>query len=148
MVHICAGVHGMSTTGHYTRYINQFPGWSDNCDTMYQYIPSPLDHNKELGYYQVEHCAGNKTAWCEFRYYNPHFNYWIWEREQTNYIGPFKSGGRHRIIEYTGKNAIQHVLESAKNLNVSDMVNLIFKDQFYNRSYVDHFRYYQEETNV
>ena len=26
----------MSTTGHYTRYINQYPGWSDNCDSMYQ----------------------------------------------------------------------------------------------------------------
>lgn len=150
----------MSTTGHYTRYINQFPGWSDNCDTMYQYVPSPLTglceicKNKndcthspkhccmELGYYQVEHYAGNKHAWCSFCWGNPGYN--TYRVFTDGYIGPLISGDHKFVISYTGKNAIQHVLEMAKSLKVSDMVDIIFNHNFYQYSYMDYFAMYQE----
>ncbi len=47
----------MSTSGHYTRYINQYPGWSDNCDTMHRAI---YEGEKEIGSLMVEHNCGNK----------------------------------------------------------------------------------------
>ena len=64
----------MSTTGHYTRYINQFPGWSDNCDTMYQCLwdgdPDKTDglkfSAKEIGSLTVVHNHGNTKSWCTF----------------------------------------------------------------------------------
>ena len=132
----------MSTTGHYTRYINKYPGWSDNCDTMYQQIPYPLNVYAKLGYYQVEHFAGNKYAWCEFCYENPGYN--TYRVFTDGYIGPLIAGSYKMIIEYTGKNAIQHVLEMVKNLKVSDMVDHIFNHNFYMYSYMDYLVMYQE----
>ena len=48
------------------------------------------------------------------------------------------------LFEYSGKMAIQNILEKTKTINVWDLVDLMFKDEFYNRSYVDYFRYYLE----
>lgn len=50
----------MSSTGHYTRYINQYPGWSDNNDTMVHHFPD------FPGYFQVEHFPGNKRAFAVY----------------------------------------------------------------------------------
>jgi len=137
----------MSTTGHYTRYINQFPGWSDNCDTMYHYIPYPLSKYSQLGSLTVEHSPGNKWSYCELRWTNKGYNYWQWIKEQTEFIGPLRAGGSITLIDYSGDKAIQHVLEKAKKITVDQVIDLIFKHEFYNRSYVDYFRYYQNEVN-
>ena len=156
----------MSSSGHYTRYINQvnqYPGWSDNCDTMYKPVHSPLegecrlckwdnecnhDHRNcfcTIGHLTVEHTAGNKWAYCSFTWdHGDKYNYWQWIREQTDYIGPLKAGRSIILFEYSGKMAIQNILEKTKTINVWDLVDLMFKDEFYNRSYIDHFRYYQE----
>jgi hypothetical protein len=146
----------MSTTGHYTRYINQYPGWSDNCDTMHHGIfPAIMqwgDYAKYktngLGHLTVEHTAGNKYAFCDYDIQYDKYNYWEWIREQTNYIGPLKSGVRKILIEYTGKNAIQHVLEMAKSITDDQIINLVFSGMFYNRSYSDYFRYYLNEVDI
>jgi hypothetical protein len=147
----------MSTTGHYTRYINQYPGWSDNCDTMYHGIFPAIMQKPEprglygfcgFGHLTVEHTAGNKYAFCDYDIQYDQYNYWQWAREQTNYIGPLKSGVRKTLIEYTGKNAIQHVLELAKNITDGQIINLVFSGMFYNRSYVDYFKYYLSEVDT
>ena len=161
----------MSTTGHYTRYINQFPGWSDNCDTMFKGIYSSLllkrcDNcypsncavlrngkkerycQKELGHFTIEHTIGNKRAYLTFGYDNNGYNYWQWIKEQTEFIGPLKGGSQLILIDYTGDKAIQHVMEESKKITVEMVIDLIFKNEFYNRSYVDYFRFYLSEVEI
>ncbi len=147
---------GMSTTGHYTRYINQYPGWSDNCDTMYHGIfPAVMQwgnyakyKGNKLGHLTVEHTAGNKYAFCDYDIRYDQYNYWQWIREQTEYVGPLKAGVGKVLIEYTGDKAIQHVLEMAKNITDEQIIDLVFSGMFYNRSYADYFRYYLHEVDI
>ncbi len=83
----------MSTTGHYTRYINQYPGWSDNCDTMHRAI---YEGEKEIGSLMVEHNCGNKWSYCSF----------------SNWSGVSAKCGYHideTLFEHNGKLAIPHV---------------------------------------
>jgi hypothetical protein len=161
----------MSTTGHYTRYINQYPGWSDNCDTMYKSVTVPtllkrceschpekcsvltnghksIYCKSEFGYFQVENNIGNTWSYCEFRWHNEKHNYWHWRKEQTDYLGPFRSGGSVDLIDYKGKKAIQYVLEQTEKIIISDLVDIIFKTEFYNRSYADYFRFYLTEVDI
>ena len=161
----------MSTSGHYTRYINQYPGWSDNCDSMYHQVDVPGMHRSckncdyqcksetteerridlcpyTIGYFTIEHTYGNKRAFLTFTYDNDQYNYWQWIRDQTNYIGPLKAGNKKTIINYIGKLAIQHVIEESYKIDPWVMVDLIFKDQFYNRAYADYFRYYLNEVET
>ena len=85
----------MSSSGHYTRYINQYPGWSDNCDTMHR----PLYHgDQKLGYFQVEHNHGNTWAYCTFFYGDD-------MRKKIT------------IVDHEGKMAIQHVLNFMQNFD-------------------------------
>jgi len=129
----------MSTTGHYTRYINQYEGWSDNCDTMYKPVISPLpkkdkyDFNK-MGYYQVEHNAGNTWSWCEYNsegsYDIPGSRFWF------------------NLYEFTGKKAIQNVLDHMVDYPVDKIIDQIIKTRFYNRSYADYFRFYLIEVDI
>jgi hypothetical protein len=165
------GMGDMSTTGHYTRYINQYPGWSDNCDSMYRELYIPGMHHDckicdypcrpetteekridlcpvKLGYLTIEHTYGNKRAFLTFTYDNQDYNYWDWIKEQTNYIGPLKPGNRFTLIDYTGKLAIQHVIKESYKVKESDMIDRIFKDQFYNRSHSDYFRYYLHRVDI
>ena len=150
----------MSTSGHYTRYINQYPGWSDNCDTMYRAIHSPLegecrfcknndncrhDHKycyDEIAHLQVEHTSGNKTAYCALCFDNPGYSPWLWFKE--GYNGPLTSGGHIHIIEYEGNRAIQHVLETVTSFEKSVMIDLMFRHNFNMYSYMDYFRMFQE----
>jgi hypothetical protein len=161
----------MSTTGHYNKWIKQNPGWSDNCDSMYQGLHIPGIHHDckqcdypcgpetsetkridlcpvQLGYLTIEHTYGNKRAFLTFSYDNKGYSYWQWIEEQTEFIGPFKAGNKFTLIDYTGKKAIEHVIEESYKVKESDMIDLIFKDNFYNRSYSDYFRYYLSEVNT
>jgi hypothetical protein len=147
----------MSTSGHYTRYINQYPGYYDNCDTMYHPVFPKIMQNSEpgglygfcqFGHLTVEHTAGNKYAFCDFDIRYDQYNYWQWIREQTDYIGPFRSGTGKILIEYAGDKAIQHVLEMAKQITDDQLIDLVFSRVFYNRSYVDYFRYYLNEVDI
>lgn len=79
----------MSSSGIYTRYINQYPGWFEGGDVMTR----PLyQGEKKLGYFRVETNKGNTWAYCHFMY------------------GEYCSN-RITIIDHEGKKAIQHVLE-------------------------------------
>lgn len=140
----------MSTTGHYTRYINQYPGWSDNCDTMHKPVHSPLegecqfckydseckhDHHNcylPLGSFQVVHYAGNKHAWCTF--------------DSFDYTGNKAPGSRFymHVYSYTGKKAIQNVLDYMRTFPVETLIEMILKYRFNNRSYMDYFDYFVE----
>ena len=143
----------MSSTGHYTRYINEYnqksgkKHWSDNCDTMFQPVfhglircddclawrkDCPFKEKKEeycpdqIGYFQVEHNHGNTWAWCTFS-----------DEDRTN--NPIKKRIYHLpIYSFTGKKAIQNVLEYMIDYPVSDLIDRIFKYRFYNRSYLDY----------
>jgi hypothetical protein len=148
----------MSTTGHYTRYINQYPGWSDNCDTMYHPIFSGvydceqcrdniscnLKHKKEeycsknVGYFTVEHNHGNTEAYCSYSDNN-------YDDRTGKKQYPVEVYHLH-IYEYTGKKAIQNVLDFMATYPIDSLFDLLFKTRFYNRSYVDYFNYYQEMT--
>ena len=116
----------MSSTGHYTRYINQYPGWTDNNDTMVHHFPD------FPGYFQVEHFPGNKRA---FAVYN-----------SFDYGGNNAPGSRFHlhVYEYKGIKAIQHTLEVMQNFPREKLIDMILKNRFYNRSYMDYFGYYQE----
>jgi hypothetical protein len=112
----------MSTTGHYTRYINQYPGWSDNCDTMYKPIVAECLIKEKydypvIGYFQVEHNAGNTWSWSKIN---------------------FKDRSYVTIYEHTGKKAIQNVLDHVEKLTFDQCLDIIFKYCFYNRSYLDY----------
>ena len=142
----------MSTTGHYTRYINQYPGWSDNCDTMYQGIfPEILQYGdyeryktNQLGYLQVEHNHGNTWSYCSFDYRPIGYNYWQWIRDPLSYMGPLKTV-RKMIYKKKKKKAIQNVLEHAKTFTDEFFINLVYSEMFYNRSYCDYFKWYLHE---
>lgn len=114
----------MSTTGHYTRYINQYPGWSDNCDTMYQ---SVWDNEIKIGSLTVEHYAGNKESFC-------YFDNWDSISHKYGY------NIREHIIDYKGKLAIQNVLSIVQKFNIGAIVSdIIFKHlNFYNFAYLDY----------
>ena len=117
----------MSTTGHYTRYINQYPGWSDNNNTMVHHFPD------FPGYFQVEHFPGNKRAFAVYDSFD-------------DYGGNNAPGSRFHlhIYDYEGDKAIQHTLEVMQNFPREKLVDMILKNRFYNRSYMDYFGYYQE----
>ena len=143
----------MSTTGHYTRYINQYPEWSDNCDTMVKHISSGLLRSCEscdayqdcnykdsesfrekfckvqLGYYQVEHNHGNTWSFCHF--------------DSFEYNGNKIPGSRFvmPVYEYEGKKAIQHVLDYMREFPKEKLIDMIIKYRFYNRSYCDYAKY-------
>ncbi len=144
----------MSTIGHYTRYINQYPGWSDNCDTMYHGIfPDILQHGdyakyktNQLGYLQVEHNHRNTWSFCSFDYEPSGYNYWKWLNEGSGFMGPLKRV-RKMIVDHHGKKAIQHVLEECKNFTDEFFINLVFNEMFYNRSYCDYFNWYLQEIH-
>lgn len=146
----------MSTTGHYTRYINQANAtykneWSDNCDTMHKNVyligvhrnckycdyPCKPETSEEkridlcpvkIGSFMVYHYAGNKTAFLRFDYDRPITGRW-------NYIS---------LVEYTGNNAIQNVIKQSYDITPDYLVDMIFKAEFYNRSYMDYFSLAQE----
>jgi hypothetical protein len=99
-----------------------------------------------IGHLTVEHTFGNKEAYLTFDYRNEKYNYWQWIKEQTGFIGPLKPGRQFTLIDYTGKLAIQYVLDQSEKVNVWDLVDLIFKNEFYNRSYCDYFKYYLSEV--
>jgi hypothetical protein len=143
----------MSTTGHYTRYINQYPGWSDNCDTMYQPIfnglircdnclawrkDCPFKTKKEeyckdqIGYFQVEHNHGNTESWCTF------------SDEDRNHKLIGKVIYHLPVYHSNGKKAIQNVLDHMENYPVDNLIDQILKYRFYNRSYLD----YLNEANA
>jgi hypothetical protein len=141
----------MSTSGHYTRYINQYPKWSDNCDTMYQGIYSPLllkkcgekcipadcsilkNGKKEkycqenIGYFTIEHNHGNTWSWCTFSHDHSY-------GEKPRYPEINNMG----IYEYTGKKAIQNVLEFMEKFTFDQLIDMVLKYQFNNRSYLDY----------
>ena len=145
----------MSTTGHYTRYINQYPGWSDNCDTMYQGVSlgykdcKKCDHTtckaKEdiafrnewctdrIGHYQVEHYRGNKNAFCNFIL---SFDYGDPRKEMPRAYTYFT------VYDYQGNLAIQNVLEYMAKFPLERLIDMIIKDRFYNRSYCDYAPYF------
>ena len=122
----------MSTTGHYTRYINQYPGWSDNCDTMHQPVydgvrdcekcgiskPCNLATKKQeycqkqIGSLTVEHTAGNLYALCRF-------DSWVYNREDPD------PKIRFTIYEYHGKKAIQNVLEKMATFPNDQLIQMI-----------------------
>ena len=146
----------MSTSGHYTRYINQYPGWSDNCDTMYQAVYNgvydcetcfdntncKLKHKKEeycpkeMGYFTVEHNHGNTEAYCVY--------------SDTSYdrrtgVKQYPGEVYHlHVYDYSGKKAIQHVLEVMAKYPIENLFDLLIKTRFYNRSYCDYFGMFQE----
>jgi hypothetical protein len=112
----------MSTSGHYTRYINQFPGYYDNCDTM---RGGPIDH--DIGMFQIEHTYGNKQAFCWFDNYGT-ISY------KYGYDINFEAA------EYTGKLAIQYLLKNLENIvPESYIVDRVFKEiNFYKFAYLDY----------
>ena len=109
----------MGTTGHYTKYINQYPGWSDNCDSMYRSLPG-------YGSLIVEHYKGNKKAYCVF----------------DNYHSPSGDRGYNvhiHLIDYEGNKAIQYVLDHVDDIPERQIIDAIFSGlNFYNRAYVDY----------
>jgi hypothetical protein len=107
----------MSTTGHYTRYINQENReqdtlyWSDNCDTMYAGVylrtnndPSKYMHEADkLGYFTIEHNHGNTLAWLSFTWDNAGYS---WEKDNREHYGSNMRCGRIHY-QFEGKKAIQ-----------------------------------------
>ena len=85
-----------------------------------------------MGSYQVVHYAGNNHAWCTY--------------DSFEYDGNKAPGSRFYmpVYSYTGKKAIQHVLEYMQKFPVETLINMILKYRFYNRSYMDYFQYCQE----
>ncbi|MDD2246355.1 MAG: hypothetical protein PHC39_04655 [Proteiniphilum sp.] len=146
----------MSTSGHYTRYINQYPGWSDNCDTMHQPVNDGTYDcekcgsdkacnlkdrkeeycSKQIGYFQVEHNAGNTSSWCT--YSDNHYDNRTGKRQFPWDVY------RMPVYDYTGKKAIQNVLDFMAEFPREKLFDLLFKTRFYNRSYADYFEIYLE----
>lgn len=130
------GASTMSTTGHYTRYINQFPGWSDNCDTMHRTLwdgdPAKLRGGlyftaKKTGSLTVEHYPKNIHAYCYF----------------DNWDGISSKYGYHireHIYDYSGKLAIQNVLTNIEKMDMDTIISdVIFKHlNFYKYAYLDY----------
>jgi hypothetical protein len=126
----------MSTTGHYTRYINQFPGWSDNCDTMHRTLwdGNPEEKSdglyvcaKEIGSLTVEHYPKNIRAFCTF----------------DNWSGISHKYGyniREDIYDYSGKLAIQKVLSEIEKMDMDKIISdVIFNHlNFYKYAYLDY----------
>ena len=121
----------MSTTGHYTRYINEYNArdnnpdrylWTDNCDTM---RGGHIDYT--IGNFQVEHTRGNKRAYCWF---DNHFT----KSEKYGYRI------RDLLIEHEGKKAIQYILDNLEKLYPeSKIIDLIFDHiNFYKFAYLDY----------
>ena len=112
----------MSTTGHYTRYINQYQGWHDNCDTM---RGGPID--RKLGNFQVVHTYGNKQAFCHFDNYDT-----LSQRHGYNI--------QFEACEYTGKQAIQYLLNNLENIVPETyIVDRVFREiNFYMFAYTDY----------
>ncbi len=126
----------MSTTGHYTRYINQYnqirgdKAWSDNCDTMLKYVVADCLKVKTydypvIGHFQIEHNTSNTWSWCDLNLNNR---------------------SRIKIYEYEGKKAIQNVLDYTEKLTYDQVLERILKYSFYNRSYMDYFNTYLSEV--
>lgn len=116
----------MSSSGHYTRYINQYPGWSDNCDSMYRGIYDN-DLKIKIGSITVEHTAGNKWSYCSF----------------SNYEGISAKYGYHireHLFECEGKLAIQAVLSRVEKEDIPAMISdVVFKAiNFYKFAYLDY----------
>ena len=155
----------MSTTGHYNRYFKMYPGWSDNCDTMfrrvyvpgmhqdcksceYQCAPGTTEEKRcdlcpySVGYLQAEHYKGNKTAFCQFIYDGARDFYRKYapvnhNNDQLIKADPVHAGNNFMVITYSGKLALEHVIEQAEKINPADLVDLAFGYEFYNRSYSD-----------
>jgi len=125
----------MSTTGHYTRYINQYPGWSDNCDSMYMPLwdgdPVKTDGlkftAKKIGSLTVEHTYGNKEAFCTFDNYDSISSKYGYKINEI-------------VIDYSGKKAIQYILDNLEKLYPeSKVIDLIFNHiNFYKFAYLDY----------
>jgi hypothetical protein len=80
----------------------------------------------EIGYFQVEHNHGNTNAYC-------HFDSFVYNQNKYPESRYYMS-----IYEFTGKKAIQNVLEFMQNYPVDHLIDQIIKYRFYNRSYMDY----------
>jgi hypothetical protein len=89
-----------------------------------------------MGHLTVEHNPGNTWSYCSYsdKEYDPRTG------KKNNLMGIYHL----HVYEYTGKKAIQNVLEFMQKFPVETLIEMIIKYRFYNRSYMDYFDYYQE----
>ena len=114
----------MSTSGHYTRYINHYPGWSDNCDSMHRSI---YEDDLTIGGLTVEHNCGNKWAYCLFSNWSSISAKYGYQIHET-------------LFEHTGKLSIQAILERVEKEDIPGMISdVVFKAiNFYQYAYLDY----------